>query len=65
MSDFANDLFCSDTCKFLHDRSDYKAGWQIDKEWNEMQKKRQEKLVARKEGKVTEEKSSSSDDSDD
>ena len=28
-------LSCVDTCKFLHDRSDYKSGWQLDMEWNE------------------------------
>ena len=33
-----------DSCKFLHDREDYKQGWQIDKEWDEMvlNKKQQE-----------------------
>src|SRR5580700_5021318 len=27
--------FCGfgDSCKFLHDRSDYKQGWQLDREW--------------------------------
>ena len=24
-----------DSCKFLHDRSDYKHGWQLEREWNE------------------------------
>jgi hypothetical protein len=24
-----------DSCKFLHDRSDYKYGWQLEREWNE------------------------------
>ena len=24
-----------DSCKFLHDRGDYKSGWQLDREWNE------------------------------
>ena len=28
-----------DSCKFLHDRLDYKAGWQIEREWEEEQKK--------------------------
>ena len=28
-----------DSCKFLHDRLDYKQSWQIDKEWEETQKK--------------------------
>ena len=37
-----------DACKFLHDRSDYKSGWQLDKMWEEEQKelKNQEALVA-------------------
>ena len=26
-----------DTCKFLHDRSDYMNGWQLDQAWNKMQ----------------------------
>ncbi|KAM9962504.1 hypothetical protein ACTFIR_005412 [Dictyostelium discoideum] len=29
-----------DACKFLHDRSDYKSGWQIDKEYEEEQKQK-------------------------
>jgi RING finger protein 113A len=32
-----------DTCKFLHDRGDYKRGWELDKEW-------EEKMKAAKEG---------------
>ncbi|KAK9467674.1 hypothetical protein V1512DRAFT_261724 [Lipomyces arxii] len=34
--------FCGygDSCKFLHMREDYKAGWQLDKEWEEVQKKK-------------------------
>ncbi|PYH42469.1 U2-type spliceosomal complex subunit CWC24 [Aspergillus saccharolyticus JOP 1030-1] len=27
-----------DNCKFLHDRSDYKAGWELDKEWETVTK---------------------------
>ena len=26
-----------DSCKFLHDRSDYKSGWQLDREFEENQ----------------------------
>ncbi|RAL10150.1 U2-type spliceosomal complex subunit CWC24 [Aspergillus homomorphus CBS 101889] len=29
-----------DNCKFLHDRSDYKAGWELDKEWETVTKGR-------------------------
>ncbi|CAB89877.1 Pre-mRNA-splicing factor cwf24 [Schizosaccharomyces pombe] len=28
-----------DTCKFLHMREDYKAGWQLDREWDSVQEK--------------------------
>lgn len=32
----ANTIFSSpDSCKFLHDRSDYKHGWQIERELEE------------------------------
>lgn len=33
--------FCGygDSCKFMHDRSDTKAGWQQDREWDAQQKK--------------------------
>lgn len=33
--DYKETGFCGfgDSCKFLHDRSDYKAGWQIDQEY--------------------------------
>jgi RING finger protein 113A len=30
-----------DSCKFIHDRGDYKAGWQIEKEYKEEQRKKQ------------------------
>lgn len=64
---FHNSLIL-DTCKFLHDRSDYKSGWQIDKEWEEAQRKKQQKLIrAKLEGKTDGESlnsgSSSSDES--
>lgn len=29
-------VFCvADSCKFLHDRGDYKSGWQLDREFEE------------------------------
>ena len=47
-----------DTCKFLHDRSDYKAGWQLDREWDEKQKaekaKQMKMLKRAREGKDSE-----------
>nr|XP_023030253.1 RING finger protein 113A [Leptinotarsa decemlineata] len=35
--DYKETGFCGfgDSCKFLHDRSDYKHGWQLEQEWNE------------------------------
>lgn len=51
--DYARDLckdynetgFCGfgDSCKFLHDRGDYKSGWELDLEW---EKKQQCRMVA-------------------
>ena len=35
----------SDSCKFMHDRGDYKAGWQIEREWDEEQKRKQAALA--------------------
>ena len=34
--DYKETGFCGfgDSCKFLHDRGDYKMGWQLDKEWD-------------------------------
>lgn len=32
------------SCKFLHDRGNYKQGWQIEQEWQAQEKKRQAKL---------------------
>ena len=34
--DYKETGYCGfgDTCKFMHDRSDYKHGWQMDKEFD-------------------------------
>ena len=33
--DFKETGFCGfgDSCKFMHDRTDYKSGWQLEREW--------------------------------
>eukprot|EP00741_Cyanophora_paradoxa_P007816 tig00001214_g7562.t1 len=38
--DYKETGFCGygDSCKFMHDRGDYKAGWQLDQEWDAMQR---------------------------
>ncbi|KAJ3038960.1 hypothetical protein HK097_002987 [Rhizophlyctis rosea] len=41
--DYKETGFCGygDSCIFMHDRGDYKTGWQLDKEWEEKQKQSQ------------------------
>jgi hypothetical protein len=34
----------ADSCKFLHDRGDYKSGWQLEKEWDDKQRKKKMQL---------------------
>lgn len=45
--DYKETGYCGfgDACKFLHDRSDYKAGWQLEKDWATKQKLRQERIL--------------------
>lgn len=44
--DYKETGFCGygDQCKFLHDRGDYKSGWQLEREWDNMQAKKKKKL---------------------
>ncbi|CAH0520558.1 unnamed protein product [Peronospora belbahrii] len=46
--DYKETGFCGygDSCKFLHDRGDYRSGWQIEKEYAEKEKNRQKRLQA-------------------
>lgn len=37
-----------DTCIFIHDRSDYASGHQIEKDWNDKQRKLHKKLMGKK-----------------
>jgi len=43
--DYAETGFCGfgDSCIFLHDRSEYKSSWQLDREWDAAQKAEQAK----------------------
>lgn len=41
--DYYEHGFCTfgDTCIFIHDRGDYKSGFQLDAEWDQLQRKKQ------------------------
>lgn len=45
--DYKETGYCGygDSCKFMHDRGDYKSGWQLEKEWDEAEKARKRKLA--------------------
>lgn len=47
--DYKETGYCGygDNCKFLHDRGDYKSGWQIEKEYNEKERKKKQLLEKR------------------
>uniref|UniRef100_A0A7S0MXU6 RING-type E3 ubiquitin transferase n=1 Tax=Pyramimonas obovata TaxID=1411642 RepID=A0A7S0MXU6_9CHLO len=42
--DYKETGYCGygDACKFMHDRGDYKSGWELDKEWEEKEKVRKQ-----------------------
>lgn len=45
--DYKETGYCGfgDSCKFLHDRSDYKAGWQLERDWAEKEKRKRDALL--------------------
>uniref|UniRef100_A0A0G4F852 RING-type E3 ubiquitin transferase n=1 Tax=Chromera velia CCMP2878 TaxID=1169474 RepID=A0A0G4F852_9ALVE len=45
--DYKETGYCGygDSCIYLHDRSDYKSGWQLEREWQEDQKRKAERLA--------------------
>lgn len=45
--DYKETGYCGygDSCKFMHDRGDYKSGWQMEREWDEAEKKKKMKLA--------------------
>ncbi|CAL1401483.1 unnamed protein product [Linum trigynum] len=57
------------SCKFMHDRGDYKSGWQMEKKWDEAEKARKRKLamgaLAKEEGEFDEANDDDDDDDDD
>jgi RING finger protein 113A len=48
--------FCGygDSCIYMHDRTNYKSGWQLEKEWDEKQKEKQKKQQAKWEKRIAE-----------
>lgn len=46
--DYKETGYCGfgDACKFLHDRGDYKAGWELDRDWEAQQKAQRERIEA-------------------
>ncbi|KAH3757917.1 RING finger protein 113A-like [Pelomyxa schiedti] len=48
--DYKDTGYCGygDNCKFVHDRGDYKSGWQLEKEWEDQQKAKAEARGSRK-----------------
>ena len=55
--DYKETGYCGfgDSCKFMHDRGDYKAGWQLDREWEEKERLRKEREKAALAGMLGEE----------
>ncbi|GJW68411.1 zinc finger CCCH domain-containing protein 1-like protein, partial [Tanacetum coccineum] len=45
--DYKETGYCGygDSCKFMHDRGDYKSGWQMERDWDEAEKVRKRKLA--------------------
>ncbi|KAF9588596.1 hypothetical protein IFM89_013448 [Coptis chinensis] len=45
--DYKETGYCGfgDACKFMHDRGDYKSGWQMEREWDEAEKVRKRNLA--------------------
>lgn len=45
--DYKETGYCGygDACKFMHDRGDYKSGWQLEKEWDGKEKRRKEMVT--------------------
>jgi RING finger protein 113A len=50
--DYHDTGYCTfgDSCIYIHDRGDYKSGWEQEKEWEESQKQKAMKLMKRMNG---------------
>ncbi|KAL7158882.1 hypothetical protein ABFS83_02G173200 [Erythranthe nasuta] len=65
--DYKETGYCGygDSCKFMHDRGDYKSGWQLERDWDEKEKARKRKLAMKAEDDDEEKDSDASDEEDD
>uniref|UniRef100_A0ACD5YQB0 Uncharacterized protein n=1 Tax=Avena sativa TaxID=4498 RepID=A0ACD5YQB0_AVESA len=47
--DYKETGYCGygDSCKFMHDRGDYKSGWQLEREYDEAEKARKRRIAMR------------------
>jgi RING finger protein 113A len=45
--DYKDTGFCGygDSCKFLHDRGDYQSGWQMERDWDQQQQKKKQRIA--------------------
>lgn len=45
--DYKETGYCGygDSCKFMHDRGDYKPGWQMEREWQEAERQRKARIA--------------------
>jgi RING finger protein 113A len=50
--DYKETGYCGygDSCKFMHDRGDYKSGWQLEREYDEAEKARKRRIAMREMG---------------
>lgn len=65
--DYKETGYCGygDSCKFMHDRGDYKSGWQLEKEWDETEKARKRNLALKGDDDIDGEPEDEDDDDDD
>ncbi|KAJ9146837.1 hypothetical protein P3X46_029059 [Hevea brasiliensis] len=65
--DYKETGYCGygDACKFMHDRGDYKPGWQLEKEWEEAEKIRKRNLALGEDEGGVEQSDEEEDDDDD
>ncbi|XP_076890773.1 zinc finger CCCH domain-containing protein 1-like [Bidens hawaiensis] len=65
--DYKETGYCGygDSCKFMHDRGDYKSGWQMERDWDEAEKARKKKLALKGEDDQDEDDDDDEDDDED